>query len=133
MSKNLPLLIETVVWDKDELDDMCMARISDLVTVTASEERSTVKAWNWCLGNVEGTEEWNRGACEVVGDCEIFVMLQRPVKEFVDWFRCEEWEYFGRKSDDWGYEALDRLRGLLKETGALAGQISMIEALNRAS
>jgi hypothetical protein len=93
---------------------------------TAEERKATSSLWVHLTGSATdtGLEAISGGGAQTDG--EFFLMLNEPAREFVNWFRREDWEHFALTDatggDAWACTALERARAMCAAMGPLALQ-----------
>jgi hypothetical protein len=112
--------------------DRCMQDLSmkSLIVDEATKTR-TIDTWLWLLGlDTPGSDSSRVEAArrEVSQDGELFLMLNLPAAELLDWFRREDWALFDCaelfEGEQWAWAIIDRVRGFIGGVGCyLAGQV----------
>lgn len=113
-------LAEAATWPLDELDDTPI----DCLDFTPAEAQTTVALWAWLVGST-----YDEARQEVLPDGGLFVVLNRPASEFLEWFRRSDWEPFDRSQDDgtgWAWTVLDRARAEVAALGPMATQLPLL-------
>lgn len=106
-------------WGPEELEaSVGLLRMSDL-DFTPSEAALAADAWVYLLG-AAAPDDVAEARDEALSDGELFICLNKPVGEFIDWFRVQDWSFFGRDHDSeyqWAWRVLDRARALRTALG----------------
>ena len=120
-------LVEATALDPEDREFMAM---SDL-TFDLKTRESTALAWMWLRGLDEGSDpEVVQGVRhEVLSDAGLFVALNLPAHEFLNWFRLEDWSCFepGVLSTDqaWAWNLLGRAIPATFAMGAMGVQCAL--------
>ena len=115
---------QATAFEPCELEGLSMA---DLQVDAASKARA-VRVWLCLLGLTDGgdTPLAKVAACEMLSDAELFIALNMPAAEFVEWFRVQSWkdfeQYEATGDDEWAFTVLMNAKAARDEMGAMATQ-----------
>jgi len=130
MSAHLSLA-EIADWPADELDEIAWGDID----FPPEQVDEAAAAWCWLMV-ASSPDEVVSARQQLRTDGGLIAVLHRPIATFLTWFRCTDWEAFGRDDDEatptfaWAWQVLDRARLAAVHVGpGLAAQLSVMQAI----
>lgn len=120
-------LAEALSWD-DAAEVACGLRKCDF-DFSDSERISTRDLWLHLTGVEPGSELASVATDEVWTNSDLFILLNSPAREFVNWFRRDDWDLYNLTEetgdDAWACCVLERARAMSNALGALSLQIPL--------
>jgi hypothetical protein len=128
-------LAEATGWPLAELLEG--GAMVDCLDFTPAQAKATAAAWAWLVGVKPGDgPAYEAARAEALSDGDIFVAVNLPPREFLEWWRRQDWELFPRSDnhgEGWAWLALDRVRSFIDSLGLVeASQIGLATLVARA-
>ena len=124
-----PTLGEALSWDDAAgLVSACALGARDF-DFSESERFSTRDLWLHLTGFEPGSALASVAIDEVWQNMDLFIMLNSPAREFVNWFRRDDWELYNLTeetgNDEWACRVLERARMMCNTLGTLSLQLPL--------
>jgi hypothetical protein len=122
-------LSEALNWDDSTFEvETEFANASDF-DFTAAECSSSSRLWLHLAEIAPGSPLAATATRELLNNPDLFIKLNGPAREFVNWFRREAWDHFDLSeatgSEAWAFNVLNSARAMCAAMGPLALQVPM--------